>query len=547
GNAGTNVPLIVGGKLFMDEKDPRLDLSVALKNLNLRVLEPFVSSFMTGLHGLASGDVTIKGRPDKPELSGKLNLNRTEFRITYLNVPYSLSAPVEIERNGFRFNNVTIYDSLLNKAKVNGMIMHDHFTNLALDLNVDFDDFSAFRNTYQQNQIFYGNARAGGIVTVKGPVDDLLITAKVRSTGGTHVVIPISLTAGVEQNDFIIFENKYKDTLVKPQDGHFINKGLGINLSMLINPDANIEVFLPDQMGNIKGNGTGNLTMTMLPGKGFSMLGSYTISKGSFVFAFKNLMRLPFSIREGSRIEWAGDPTDANVSITGVYKTRVPLEGLTSDAALAAKRVPVECIIRIGGKLMNPDLAFGINVPNAEEAVKSAVYSAIDTNNQVELSQQVLSVLVINQFKNVVGSSTMTVNAAPLNIVTNQLSSMLSQITHNVNVGVNYKAGTNTTGQEFDVAVSTQLLNDRLLIDGTFGMSNDKPSGSSQQASQIVGDINIEYVLTDNRRWRLRAFNRTNTNDNLLNNNAPYTQGVGVSWQRDFTRLSDLFKLKVKK
>jgi len=122
----------------------------------------------------------------------------------------------------------------------------------------------------------------------------------------------------------------------------------------------------------------------------------------------------------------------------------------------------------------------------------------------------------------------------------------LSGVTQNLNVGVNYKAGTATTGQEFDVAVSTQLFNDRLLLDGTFGMANESQS-SAQKASSIVGDINIEYILTKNRRWRLKAFNRTNTSDNLMYNNAPYTQGVGVSWQRGFDKVGDLFKNEKKK
>jgi hypothetical protein len=61
-----------------------------------------------------------------------------------------------------------------------------------------------------------------------------------------------------------------------------------------------------------------------------------------------------------------------------------------------------------------------------------------------------------------------------------------------------------------------------------------------QQANTIVGDINIEYILTKNRRWRVRAYNRTNTLD-ILYNNAPYTQGVGFTYQRDFSAWKDLF------
>jgi len=150
--------------------------------------------------------------------------------------------------------------------------------------------------------------------------------------------------------------------------------------------------------------------------------------------------------------------------------------------------------------------------------------------------------MVMNQFKPVVASSgsAVDVGATSVSLVTNQINSMLSQITSNVNVNMNYKPGSSTTSQEFDVGISTQLLDDRLLIDGTFGM-NSYTNSTVQQSSTIVGDINIEYVLTQNRRWMLRAFNRTNTL-NILNNNAPYTQGVGIKYQRDFTNFGELFK-----
>ena len=63
---------------------------------------------------------------------------------------------------------------------------------------------------------------------------------------------------------------------------------------------------------------------------------------------------------------------------------------------------------------------------------------------------------------------------------------------------------------------------------------------NAYQTNTIVGDINIEYILTKNRRWRVHAFNRTN-NVTILNNNAPYTQGVGLKYQRDFYNIGELF------
>jgi hypothetical protein len=253
---------------------------------------------------------------------------------------------------------------------------------------------------------------------------------------------------------------------------------------------------------------------------------------------------LNFTIQDGSRISWAGDPTDATISMSAVYKTRVPLKGVTSDPEIASLRVPVECAIRLSGKLMNPEISFGMNLPNAAENVKSVVYSAIDTNNVSQMNEQMIYLLVMNQFKPTqgLGIDQFDVGSTSLSMLTNQVSSWLSKISNNVNVGVNYKmANSADTKNEFDVSLSTQLFNDRLLIDGLFGMTSGTNTTTVQQASTIVGDINIEYVLTNNRQWRIRAFNRTNTIDQI-NNFAPYTQGLGLSYQRDFNRISELFK-----
>jgi hypothetical protein len=229
--------------------------------------------------------------------------------------------------------------------------------------------------------------------------------------------------------------------------------------------------------------------------------------------------------------------------MSAIYKTRVPLGDLTNIDADKVKRIPVECIIRLSGQLGNPNYSFSINLPDADESVKNTVFGAIDTMNVAEMNEQMLNILVLNQFKSYKGNSlgSIEVGSTSLTILTNQLNSMLSQLSKNVNIGVNYRPASSIAGQEIDVAVSTQLFNERLLIDGLFGVNSLNPNSTAQKASTIVGDVNISYVLTNNRRWRIRAFNRTNTVA-FSYDNAPYTQGVGLSYQRDFSHWGDFFK-----
>ena len=544
GNIGQNIPVAVTGSYQLGNQE-NFDFDINLKNLNLKMIEPFVSDLVPRIRGLVSGDAHLSGTPEDPELTGQIKLQRTEFVIGYLNVPYSLSDVVTIEPEQFVFNDITLYDSVGNKAYLNGKITHNHFRDFLLDLDILMEDFSAFTNTFAQNSIFYGNARATGDVSLTGPFDNIRIAVHARTGSKTHVVIPINLTEDVGQMNYILFEepDTARGLVVIPSAAPEADFPISLDLNLAISPDAEVEVFLPDQLGNLKASGTGNLTMTMTPTTPFTIKGSYVISKGSFLLQLRNLLRLPFTISEGSQIGWSGDPADADIRLSASYRTKVPLAGLTTDPEVASSRVMVECILRLKGKLMNPQYEFGMNIPNAEESVKRLVFNSIDTTNQLEMSKQVLSVLMLNQFNPVAGTTAgLDVSGTSMSIVTNQINSMLSRMTGNVNVNLNYQPGSSTTGQEFDVGLSTQFLNDRLLIDGTFGMTSYK-NAYAQQTNTIVGDINIEYVLTKNRRWRIRAFNRTNTLD-ILYNNSPYTQGIGISYQREFGSFRDLFTKK---
>jgi hypothetical protein len=544
GNEGTNIPLALKGSYYLGKPEPHMDFYLTLKKLNLKMISPFVASFMSRLNGSVSGDVRITGSLDVPRLAGKLELVKSEFKINYLNIPYFVDDVVTVDSTAFNFDHVSVSDSLGNRAYLSGKIYHNYFHDLKIDLSIDAEDFSIFRNTYAQNNIFYGTARGTGNVRITGTTDNISISAKAQTGGGTHVHIPISTAADIGQNDYIVFSKPLNDSTRKTElFPGATPTGLSLALAILINPSADVEVTFPEQMGNIKATGSGNLTMEMTPSSAFTLTGSYIIQKGTFHFQMKNLMRLVFSIEDQSKISWSGDPANANINMSAIYSTRVPLGDLASKEEDKTTRIPVECIIRLSGQLANPDISFGLNLPNATDNINTIVYGVIDTTNKVEMNQQMFNILVFNQFQSNKGTlpSNIDVGSTSLSIFMNQVNSLLSRVSKDVNIGVDYRRSLNTPGQEIDLALSTQLFNERLLLDGLFGVNSMNPNPTVQKASTIVGDIKIQYILSNNRRWRIRAFNRTNTVD-LLDNNAPYTQGVGLSYLRDFNHWGDFFK-----
>jgi hypothetical protein len=162
------------------------------------------------------------------------------------------------------------------------------------------------------------------------------------------------------------------------------------------------------------------------------------------------------------------------------------------------------------------------------------------------MNQQMISLLVLGTFS-FNNAANVSLQSSYYNVIANQLSSMLSQISENVDIGLNYKPGDEVSQQEFEVALSTQLFDDRLTIDGNFGMTYDR---SQQSASNIVGDVDIGYKLTPDGQWVLKVFNHSNVNSwynyNNYDQTSPYTQGVGIAFRKDFNNIAELFASRKK-
>jgi hypothetical protein len=130
-------------------------------------------------------------------------------------------------------------------------------------------------------------------------------------------------------------------------------------------------------------------------------------------------------------------------------------------------------------------------------------------------------------------------------MLSSQLSNWLSQISNNFDVGFTYRPGDELSSDQVELALKTQFLQDRLIIDGNLDVAGNNPNSNSR-ASNIVGDVIVEYKLTEDGRFRVKAFNKSNTVE-LLDNNAPYIQGVGVFYRKEFDSFNDILKFKKNK
>lgn len=271
------------------------------------------------------------------------------------------------------------------------------------------------------------------------------------------------------------------------------------------------------------------------------MYGDYITEQGTFLFTIQNMINRLFTLVPGGTIRWSGDAYNAEINLQATYKTRVTLNSLPNISdEYRNRRFPVDCIISLKNSLMNPEISFGIRMPNVDEDIQRQVFSTVDTTNEVIMSRQMISLLVLNNFNFTTDQAhlTSTLGSSSFELITNQLTNWLSQISKDFDIGINYRPADQLSSEELEVALSTQLWDDRVIIDGNIGMSGDRVA--QQNASNIIGDINVEVKLTPDGRIRVKAFNKYN-NQEITGREAPYTQGIGVFYRREFDKLNELW------
>ncbi|MCK7540550.1 MAG: translocation/assembly module TamB domain-containing protein [Marinilabiliales bacterium] len=68
-------------------------------------------------------------------------------------------------------------------------------------------------------------------------------------------------------------------------------------------------------------------------------------------------------------------------------------------------------------------------------------------------------------------------------MLSNQLSNWLSQISNDFDIGFNYRPGNEITDQEVEVALSTQLLNNKVTLNGNVDVGGNQYQHQCQRHS----------------------------------------------------------------
>ena len=209
----------------------------------------------------------------------------------------------------------------------------------------------------------------------------------------------------------------------------------------------------------------------------------------------------------------------------------------------ARRNIPVNCVLNLDGLLRNPAISFDLELPGSNEELERQVKSMIDTEDM--LTRQIIYLLVLNKFytpsyaQNPYASNDFSAVAS--SAISSQISSLMNSFTDKVQLGTNIRTSQDgIEDTEVEMILSSQLLNNLLLFNGNFGYKNN-----ATQKNAFIGEFDLEYLLTQSGDIRLKAYNHANDMYMFLKQ-ALTTQGVGIMYKKDFTRLSEIFRRRRK-
>lgn len=533
--------------------DQELQLDIDINELHLGFIEPYLESFSHEMDGIASGNLSVGGKFDAVELWGDAYVHDAKLGIDFLGSTFYFADSVHIGRDRFVFPNIHIKDKQGNQGIINGLVTHRLFEQFKYQIDFSINNTMVLNTNQYTSPDFYGTVFASGNALIVGDENKVNISIAAKPEAGSYFAVPLDSYRNATDNQFITFVKK--DTIDLSNSAQERRKKrfkelapttkVNVDISVEATPDVEAQIIMDSHSGDvIKGRGIGNIKVNVDQNADIKIFGKYEILEGEYNFSLSGAIRKKFEVAENSSITFDGDPMSGMLDIHAKYQTTASLtdlleESLTKD--IKNTSVKVNCLAHITGNLLTPKIKFDLDLPGADDEVVRRVKATVNTDDM--MIQQMVFLLVFGKFYNPQLASSQTLNTTSsmatsfaTATISSQLNYWMSQISNNVNLGMNYQDANNGDAyrnNSFEMNVTTNLFENRLIIYGNLGYRTQYGS------TNFVGDVDVEYKLTKSGRFRLKAYNKTN---DMLYSTALYTQGLGVMYKETFDTWKNLGK-----
>ncbi|TXF91547.1 hypothetical protein FUA23_02285 [Neolewinella aurantiaca] len=566
-----NLADLVESDPLPEQQKNHLDLGVNINGYPLDLAKYWVGGSVSNITGSFNAELKVEGQPKKLDVDGHIDALGGGFTIDYLQTRYRYNqSRVNINNTLFDITGTKLIDRYGNSATLSGGITHDRLKNLGINAQITTDRFLALDLAPGQNPNFYGIAIGSGLVTFTGDFKQTDIYVRATVGKDSKLSIPVDYGAEAGSIDDVRFVNRslYVEDVVTENAGE--PTGVSLEMELLVTDEAIGEIIFDEEVGDIlRGQGNGNLTLRIPRDGELKMYGTFTISRGSYLFTFYDIINKEFSVRPGGTVVWTGDPFEARINISADYENlQTPIlnfiqEYLVSDVdnnltTVASRATDVDLSLKLAGLLTKPDINFDIGFPSLDGPLESYANNKrrlllLDPN---ELNRQVFGLIVAGQF--LPSDLSIGFGDAVVNTVSEWLSNYVSLLLNDLvknafgedafissfNFDVAYNNYRNASissssvtsrGSAFEFSFSRDF-NNRFTLRHDLNVLNNNEAFAS--GTFVGNNFVLEYVLNDSRTLKLRGYERLQPD---IAGGRRIQVGTGLSWRREFDTFKEFF------
>ncbi|WP_158824872.1 translocation/assembly module TamB domain-containing protein [Mucilaginibacter lacusdianchii] len=566
----------LGGLYYTGTPAGRMDMTLDIVTLNMKSIEGFSFGNIRNASGNITGQIKIGGTTSAPQVRGDVNFNKVGFNVSMLNSYFTMpDERITFNNEGVIFNDFTLVDSTGNKAIITGGVYTKTFTDFKFGLDIRTDNFRAVNSTQADNKLFYGQLYIDSRIKIRGDMNKPVVDATLTVNDKTDMTFVLPTTdPSVEDRkgvvEFIDADAPKLDSILLAKQLDSLRKsdinGLDVNATLRVSKAANFNIVIDERNGDVVHiKGDAQLNAGIDPSGKISLTGTYTVAEGSYQLSYGPVNRR-FIFKPGSTIVWTGDPTSANINLTAIYVANVPpidlvddqLGGTDAQRTVYKQKLPFNINLNLTDQLLTPKISFDIVLPDSNYTVPQDVVNNVNTRlDQIkrdpnELNKQVLGVLVLGHF---IGDNPLQSQGGSAGVegaVRNSVSSLLSDqlnklagsfiggvdLSFDLQSGQDYSTGTEQNRTDLNVGLSKRFLNDRLTVTVGNNFQLEGKQQPGQSSSTIAGNVNVNYRLTKDGRYMLRAYRR---DQYIVIQGQVVETGVGFSLNVDYNRFKEIF------
>lgn len=570
---GGGADLDLEGDYAAAETGAKLNLDLDLNRIDLAFIEKFSNGALKDSHGSISGNIDVSGTTVSQEYSGFVKFNEADFNVATLNSVFTITdQTLKVDNQGLYLNNFQIADANGSTFDMDGSIGTEELMNPNFDLKLNAKQFQALNSTAEDNELFYGKASFDLDVNVQGNLNLPKIEGKVRVRKVTDItyVVPEAQLDVQEREGIVLFVNRENPDAILTRNDYeetpAFFSGMDAKLILELADDSVFHIIIDERSGdNLEMSGNASLNLNVEPNGRMSLTGRYELSTGHYETSLYNLVKRRFEINPGSTITWEGDPMDAKLDVTAVYKVETSAAPLMSavtsgeDISVTNKYrqvLPFIVYLNVDGELLQPKLSFGLDMPENEQgSLGGAVYGRVQQLNQqeAELNKQVFSLLALNRFYPSSGSDGSSGGTAAIarNNVNKVLSGQLNafsdkifgssgfEVDFDLDSFTDYQGDSPQDRTQLDINAKKKLFDDRLVVTAGSAVDVEGSAQPGQEETPIIGNVSLEYLITKDGTYRLRGF-RKNEYANIIDGQLIVT-GIALIFNREFNKFSQLF------